>query len=114
MTNRIVGDEPQRRKLRFPSEKDIRYQRVKGGCLSAVGAGKTSQIGSREVRFTTQYALKQGEKVRLAVDWPAMLDNTCLMKLAICGPVVRSEPGTAAVRTTRYEFQTRGATLRGL
>jgi hypothetical protein len=49
--------------------------------------------------------------MRLAVDWPALLDNTCQMKLEICGWIVHSEPGEAAVRIERYEFRTRGARI---
>ena len=101
----------QRDKLRFPIEKDVCYQCVKRGRISTVGVGKTFQISSREVRFTTQYPLLRGERVRLAVDWPAMLGDACPMKLEISGSVIRSLPGEAAVDIARYEFRTRGATL---
>ena len=103
---------PQRDKLRFPIEKDVCYQCVKRGRISTVGVGKTFQISSREVCFTTQDPLKQGDSVRLAVDWPAVLDSGCLVKLEICGSVIRTLPGVAAVKIARYEFRTRGATLR--
>ncbi len=76
-----------------------------------VGLGKTLEIGSREIRFTTQHALKKGQKMRLSVDWPAMLDNTCRMKLEISGWVVASDADAAAVKIERYEFRTRGAQL---
>ena len=102
---------PQRDKLRFPIEKDVCYLSVKRGGSSAVGVGKTYQISSREVRFTTQYPLMRGERVRLAVDWPAMLGDACPMKLEIRGSVIRSLPGAAAVSIASYEFRTRGATL---
>jgi len=102
---------PQRDKLRFPIEKDVCYQCVKRGRISTVGVGKTFQISSREVRFTTQDPLMRGERVRLAVDWPAMLGDACPMKLEISGSVIRSLPGAAAVDIARYEFRTRGATL---
>lgn len=96
-----------RDKRRFPIEQDCRYC-VKGRRLSAVGVGKTIEISSDEVRFTTQHPLERGEKVRLAVAWPAMLDNACLLKLEICGRVVRSEPGTAAIEIAHHDFRTRG------
>ena len=105
---------PQREKLRFPIEKDVCYLCVKRGGISAVGVGKTYQISSREVRFTTQYPLRRGERVRLAVDWPAMLGDACLMKLEIRGSVIRSLPGAAAVSIASYEFRTRGAKLKPL
>src|ERR1035441_539670 len=114
MIRKALGGHPQRDKLRFPIEKDCCFQCVKRGRISAVGVGRTFQISSHEVRFTTQDPLERGERVRLAVDWPAMLDNACLMKLEICGSVIRSLPGAAAVQIARYEFRTRGATLRVL
>jgi hypothetical protein len=83
--NNAPDKDPQQDKLRFPIEKDVRYQCMTRGRISAVGVGKTLQISSREVRFTTQDPLKQGQKVLLAVDWPAMLDNTCRMQLQIWG-----------------------------
>jgi len=94
---------------RFPIKQDVRYQCVKGSRICAVGVGQTVEISSREVRFTTQQPLKQGQEIRLAVNWPALLDNTCRMKLDISGSIVHTEPGEAAVKIERYEFRTRGA-----
>lgn len=92
--------DPEHGNLQFPME--IRYQRVKRGRGSAVGVGKALQMSSREILFTTQHPLKQGERVRLAVDWPAMLEKDCLTKLEIRGSVVQSEPGRAAVGIASY------------
>ncbi len=111
MNNVMSGGFAPRVRRWFPIEQDLRYQCVKGSRISAFGTGKTLEISSREVRFTTQHTLRHGEKVRLAVDWPALLDDICLMRLEIRGWVVRSEPGTAAVKIERYEFRTRGTTV---
>jgi len=113
-TNNPSRKDPQPDKLRFPIEKAVRYQCVTRGRLSAAGVGKTLHISSREVRFTAQQRFKEGQKVLLAVDWPAMLDNTCPMKLQIRGSVLRSEPGAVALRIEHYEFRTRGSSLRVL
>jgi len=112
MNNFPGEDDGRRGRRRFPIQQDVRYQCVKGSRISAVGVGKTLEISSREVRFTTQQPLKQGQRMRLAMNWPAMLDNTCSMKLEILGWIVHSEPGEAAVKIQRYEFRTRGATGR--
>ena len=107
--NNALREGPGRRgRHHFPIEQDVRYQCVKGSRINAVGVGKTIEISSREVQFTTQHVLKLGERVRLAVNWPALLDGACYMKLEIYGWVVRTEPGTAAVKIERYEFRTRG------
>ncbi|HVN06694.1 MAG TPA: hypothetical protein VMT86_19885 [Bryobacteraceae bacterium] len=94
-------------KHRFPIEQEVRYQCVTGSRISAAGTGKTLEISSDEIRFTTEQSLRPGANVRLAMDWPAKLDNTCFMKLEIRGSVVHSEAHTAAVKIARYEFRTR-------
>jgi len=111
-TTSALGERPQRDKLKFAIELDARYQCARGTRISVVGIGKTLEISSREVQFTTQHLLKQGEKVRVALEWPVLLDNTCHMRLEICGPVIQSGPGTAAVKIVRWEFRTRGSPLR--
>ena len=107
-TNEFLRDLGRRGRRRFPIEEDVRYQCVRGSRIHATGIGRTVEISSREVRFTTQHTLRPGEKVRLAMNWPAMLDDHCRMKLEIYGWVVRSEPGVAGVKIERYEFRTRG------
>jgi hypothetical protein len=102
-----------REKYRFPIEQQVHYQRWKGCRLIDVGVGKTTHISSQEVHFTTERPLEPGGTVRLAVDWPAMLDNTCLITLEICGSVVRCAPGTAVITVMRYEFRTRGGSPAG-
>ena len=110
--NNFAGEDHGRRTRRvFPIQQDVRYQCVKGSRIFAVGVGKTLEISSHEVRLTTQQPLKHGQKIRLAMDWPAMLDNTCRMKLEIYGWILHSEKGEAAVKIERYEFRTRGAEL---
>ena len=98
----------------FPIEQKVRYQCVKNSRASIAGIGKTLGISSREVRFTAEHLFKIGEKVRLAVDWPALLDNICLMKLEISGWVIQSAAGTAAIKIERYEFRTRGGQVKAL
>jgi len=109
MHNFRLDDDGQRVRRRFPIRQEVRYQCVKGSRILDVGVGKTLEISSREVRFTTQHDLKRGQKMRLAVGWPVMLDHTCRIKLEISGWIVQSEPGKAAVRIERYEFRTCGA-----
>jgi hypothetical protein len=107
----LAEDSKRRPRRRFPIEQDVRYHCLKGGRILAVGVGKTIEISSREVRFTTQEPLKRGQKVRLAVNWPALLDNACRMKLVISGWIIQCDRGEAAVKIERYEFRTRGAQL---
>jgi len=111
MNSFLGGDEGRRARRRFPIQQEIRYECVKGSRICSVGVGKTLEISSREVRFTIQQPLRPGQKMRLAMDWPALLDNTCRMKLEIFGWILDCEHGQAAVKIERYEFRTRGAQL---
>jgi hypothetical protein len=110
--NNFLGEGRGRRgHRRFPIQQEVRYQCVKGSRIFLVGVGRTLEISSREVRFTTEHPLERGQKMRVTMDWPALLDDTCRMKLEIFGWIVQSAPAEAAVKIERYEFRTRGAPL---
>jgi len=66
-------------------------------------------ISSAGVRFTTERILSPGARMELSIDWPALLDNSCLMKLIIQGCVARSDTNAAVVKVEHYEFRTRAA-----
>lgn len=72
------------------------------------GIGKTLNVSSGGILFTTEEKLPLGRTVELAVNWPARLGGTCPLKFVAIGRVVRSEPDKAVVRIERYEFKTRG------
>jgi len=101
-----------RLKLQFPIEREVRYRYLKRGRITSSGAGKTLRISSREIRFTSSTRPSEGETVQLAVDWPALLDNGCPLKLEISGSVISSRSGMAAVSIAHYVFRTRGAVLK--
>lgn len=94
--------------VRFPIEQDVRY-RVFNRNTIEVGAGKTINMSSNGVLFTTERALAPGERLEVAVNWPAQLDNKCPLKLVTIGRVVRSESACAAIAIERYEFRTQGS-----
>ena len=71
--------------------------------------GKTLNIGSGGVLFTTEEKLPLGRQVEISINWPARLDGTCPLKFVASGRVVRSEQSRAAVRIERYEFRTRAS-----
>jgi hypothetical protein len=73
------------------------------------GAGRTLNVGSGGILFTTEEKLPLGRVVELSVNWPARLGGTCPLKFVAVGRVVRSESTRAAVRIERYEFKTRGS-----
>lgn len=93
--------------VRFPIEQDVRYKIYNRNTIE-VGSGRTINMSSNGVLFTTERYLAVGERLELAVAWPAQLDNKCPLKLVTTGRVVRSEPGRAAIAIERYEFRTQG------
>ena len=99
-----------RQTSRFPVREEVRYRVLQARAVQLTGAGKTLDMSSGGVRFTTSEKLPQGRTVELSVNWPARLEGTCLLQLIATGHVVRSDHSTAAVRIERYEFRTRGAT----
>lgn len=93
--------------VRFPIEQDVRYKVFTRNTIE-VGMGKTVNMSSSGVLFTTERALALGERLEVAVAWPAQLDHKCALKLVTTGRVVRSENGLAAIAIERYEFRTQG------
>ncbi len=97
--------------VRFPIEQDVRYK-VLTRTRIEVGLSKTVNMSSTGVLFTTERPMAVGEKLEVAVNWPALLDHKCALKLVVTGRVVRSVERTAAIAIDRYEFRTQG--IRGL
>jgi hypothetical protein len=104
----IGGFAERRGTSRFPLSEEVKYKLLHGKVVIA-GAGKTLNIGSGGVLFTTEQRLPMGRMVELAVNWPARLDGTCALRFIATGRVIRSEEDRAAVRIERYEFRTRGS-----
>jgi hypothetical protein len=113
MSNRIMrraeATDDRRSSNRLPIERDVRYK-VLGGrkTVKQTGVGKTVNMSSGGVLFTTETALPEGERVELAVSWPAQLNDTLPLKLVAMGRLVRTDETSAAISIERYEFKTRG------
>jgi hypothetical protein len=90
-----------RRAFRFPVTLPVRYQI--GGEL---GWGELVNISSSGALFTTERALVLGRDVELWINWPARLWEAVHLKLVAEGPIVRVEPGRAALNIVRHEFRT--------
>jgi hypothetical protein len=103
------GGIPERRgSSRYPVSEEVRYKVIHSRSSKTIGSGRTLNIGSGGILFTTQEKLPMGRVVELSVNWPARLGGTCPLQFVATGRVVRSEANMAAVRIERYEFKTRG------
>jgi hypothetical protein len=89
-----------RKNCRFPIRGSVEYV-VKGRHGGAV----MSDISSGGVFLKAQDLLPIGEQVDLFVDWPAMLDGHCPLRLAIKGRVLRSGARGSALSILTYEYK---------
>jgi hypothetical protein len=105
------GDRERRIKRRFQIEQDVRYKMLYGQRIAETGHGKTMNISSGGVWFTTETMLTSGMPIEVSMTWPVLLNDSCPMKLMIYGCVVRSNDKGAAVAIERYEFRTQGRSL---
>lgn len=94
---------------RFPIERDVRYRMMSKKSSDENGIGKTVNISSNGVLFTTDKLLIPGRKLEVSIAWPAQLNNSCALRLVARGRIVRFEQGRAAMEIQQYEFRTTGA-----
>jgi hypothetical protein len=102
------SERERRSKRRFQIEQEVRYKMLYGQRIAETGNGKTLNISSGGVWFSTESMLTAGMPVELSMTWPVLLNDNCPMKLMIYGCVVRSSESGAAVAIERYEFRTQG------
>jgi len=103
------GERERRTKRRFQIEQEVRYKMLYGQRIAETGTGKSLNISSGGVWFTTENILTAGMPVELSMSWPVLLNDSCPMKLMIYGCVIRSNDRGAAVAIERYEFRTQGS-----
>jgi c-di-GMP-binding flagellar brake protein YcgR len=94
--------------VRFPIDQPMRYK-VTSRHPAESGQGKTLNISSTGVLFTSERPLAPGERVEVAVNWPAQLDHKHPLKLVASGRVVRATDGAVAISIDRHEFRMQGA-----
>jgi len=96
---------------RFPIERDVRYK-VISRRGQEIGMGKTLNMSSSGILFSTEQNLQAGRQVEISVAWPAQLNNQTPLKFVARGRVVRVEDHRAALEIQHYEFRTQGSQLR--
>jgi c-di-GMP-binding flagellar brake protein YcgR len=93
---------------RFPIEREVRYKVLSKKNADEAGAGRTVNMSSTGVLFTTDHVLLPGKRLELAISWPANLNNETPLKLVARGRVIRCLDGCAAIEIQQYEFRTAG------
>lgn len=95
-----------RRSSRFPIEREIRYKTLNQRAEPLFGSGKTLNISSSGILFTSDQDLPIGTRLEISISWPAQLNEKCSLNLVARGRVTRYNRGQAAVQIQQYEFRT--------
>jgi c-di-GMP-binding flagellar brake protein YcgR len=106
-----VENADRRHSDRFTIEREVRYRVLNKRGGEEAGEGKTINISSSGVLFTTEQMLLPGRRLELSISWPAQLNTKCALKLVARGRVIRFEDGRAAIEIQQYEFRTQSAPL---
>ena len=104
----LRAENDRRERLRFPIRRELRYKVMKERHVVEAGQGESLDIGSGGVSFLTGRMLKPGDFVEVSISWPALLDNSCPMRLVVFGRVLRSDGERSACTIDKYEFRTQG------
>jgi hypothetical protein len=77
------------------------------------GVGKTLNISSSGILFTSGRNLPQGTHLEVSISWPAQLSDMTnqlsdkyVINLVARGHVIRQNDGKVALQIKRYEFRT--------
>ncbi len=103
----LAGNSNERRKSsRFPIEREVRYKTLNQRAEILAGNGKTLNISSSGVLFTSDHDLPVGTRLEVSISWPAQLNEKCLLNLVARGRVTRHNRGHLALQIQQYEFRT--------
>jgi hypothetical protein len=91
---------------RFPIEREVRYKVLSKRNADEGGVGRTVNMSSSGILFTSEHMLLPGRRMELSISWPAQLNNETPLKLVARGRVTRFESGKAALEIQQYEFRT--------
>jgi hypothetical protein len=95
-----------RTKLRFAVSREMRYKLLEDEKIIAMGHGETVDMSSCGVAFRTNTGLAAGNYIELSISWPALLDDSCPMRLVVFGRVVRRSDALVACTVEKWEFRT--------
>lgn len=95
-----------RRHRRYQVSLEVHWKLIHRNRVLAAGAGWTSDISRRGVRFQAGPQIAEGKRLDLSISWPVLLHGVAPVRLAVSGRVIRRDGRFAVVRIGRYEFRT--------
>jgi hypothetical protein len=87
-------------------DREVRFRVLERKGSEPFQLGKTINMSSNGVLFSTDQFLNPGRYLEISINWPAQLDSKVALKLMARGRVVRTDQNIAAVQIHNYEFRT--------
>jgi hypothetical protein len=107
---RLKNATERRAKLRFALKREVRYKLLENDKIIATGQGETIDMSSGGVAFRTtisQATIPEASYyIELSISWPALLDDSCPMRLVVYGRVTRVSDSMIASTVEKWEFRT--------
>jgi len=98
-----------RTRLRFPLNTQLRFQVVRSGHGKLIeGTGQVDNISSKGLAFRSETPLARGQRLTVSIDWPAMLNENCLLRLTVEGTVIRTTAPQVVMSIENHGFRTAG------
>jgi len=112
--NSMTIENEKRSKQRFAIERDMRYKMADQGVPLAAGSGRTLNVSSGGVAFISDLPLTPGAFLELSISWPALLEETCPMRLVVFGRTLRCAGRKAVCTIEKYEFRTQARSFQAV
>ena len=100
-------DSERRRSLRFLLECELHYKTANRRSRIVTGKGKTLNISSSGILFSSEHNFPLLTELEVSVSWPVPLNKTVPLNLVARGRVVRCSEGQLALQIAQYEFRVR-------
>ena len=98
-----------RNRFRFPLDGELRFQVIRRGQgRPAHGVGYITDMSSKGLAFRTDVVLTPGMRLSASMVWPALLDQTCRLRLTLEGTVVRTQGDLVVLGIESHDFRTTG------
>jgi hypothetical protein len=93
-----------RRRIRFPIELGAHY--TVDGRNDVSGTGQTVNISSNGVLIRSAHEVPPYTSIRVVIEWPVLIGDSCPLALHIHGRIVRTDHGLIGVQFPRHELRT--------
>src|SRR5260370_42576077 len=105
MNEAIKEQKSERRRAgRYSIERDLKWKWQGKRTRQSLEHGRTLNISSGGVLFTTGFSLPLGKLVEVGINWPVAPETEGGLQLTAKGRVVRSDAGCTAVEFRQREF----------